>query len=120
MQAPAWARPVGNARYVRTDEGTGFGRLAGGTFGNVYPALDALAKKLVAVKRQTFPSDAASRELALYGLLSCPQYAHKRLQTALDIFYYASKVYIVFELQPRTVWSRFHADEGPSFGLGTS
>ena len=119
MEVPAWAKPVGSERYVRTDEGKGFGRLAEGSHGAVYPALDTVSRRIVAVKRQPLPSDSVTRELALYCLLRSEP--HPNLQGALDMFYdYQVRMsYIVFEFQPRTVWQRFDSEEGHRFGSNT-
>jgi hypothetical protein len=57
-----------SSRYVRLDEGAG-GAMGHGTVGRVYIAIDKVTNQVVAVKRQSVPSEAASREFAARSML---------------------------------------------------
>ena len=60
-------RAKAHTRYVRLDEGSGYGAIASGSFGRVYAAVDSKTQATVKVKRQELPSMSAQRELFLQG-----------------------------------------------------
>ncbi len=101
--------PSGVARYRRLDEGRGLGALAAGSFGRIYVAVDQASGDVVAVKRQSIPSDAATQELAYYKAIG--QYGHPHVMALLDHFVVQSAassqahLYMVFDLMDTSLWS---------------
>ena len=57
-------------RYRRVDESAPDGFLAKGTFGKVYIAEDTKTGRVVAIKKQRYPSAEAARELAFAKVLA--------------------------------------------------
>ena len=58
------------ARYKRIDEAEDTGFLGKGTFGKVFIAEDVHTGRVVAVKRQEYPSTEATKELAFAKVLA--------------------------------------------------
>jgi serine/threonine protein kinase len=104
MIPPKHAYACGETRYKRCDEGRG-GRIGSGSFGAVYIAVDQLTDDAVAVKRQTIPSEQATRELALYQMLRA--WPHHNVQAMRDSFTTSSHpphLYMVFDFASSTLW----------------
>ena len=64
LQPDACVRRAARCRYKRVDEDEATGFVGKGSYGKVYIAEDTLTGDVVAVKRQTYPSTAAAKELA--------------------------------------------------------
>ena len=64
LQPDAGVRLAARCRYKRVDEDEATGFVGKGSYGMVYIAEDTLTGDVVAVKRQTYPSTAAAKELA--------------------------------------------------------
>ena len=77
-------RAKAHTRYVRLDEGSGYGAIASGSFGRVYAAVDSKTQATVAVKRQALPSTSAQRELCFYKAAS--QGKHDNVMQLVDHF----------------------------------
>ena len=97
----------GSKRYLRLDEGKGWGAVSEGSYGRVYAAVDKRSQRTVAVKRQLLPSDDAASELAFYSALS--QARHPNVMSLLDHF--TDEIggrlclYMVFDFMDATLWS---------------
>ena len=109
--APAAGVDVGlrakaHTRYVRLDEGSGYGAIASGSFGRVYAAVDSKTQATVAVKRQALPSTSAQRELCFYK--AAGQGKHDNVMQLLDHFTATvgshTFLYMVFEFMDTTLW----------------
>ena len=113
MIPPQRAFTCGEKRYKRCDEGSG-GRIGSGSFGAVYLGVDQLTDDIVAVKRQTIPSDQARRELALYQLLRA--WPHQNVQAMRDTFVTSaqgrSSLYFVFDVASSTIWDAWQSHLG--------
>ena len=99
-------RAKADTRYVRLDEGSGYGAIASGSFGRVYAAVDSKTQATVAVKRQALPSTSAQRELCFYKAAS--QGKHDNVMQLLDHFTATVGnhrfLYMVFEFMDTTLW----------------
>ena len=114
MELPDFARVTLSERYIRVgdERNENVSDIAGGGFGKVYIAFDAVLQHNVMVKNQPTTTPECSRELTMYEFFKA--FPHDNIIRMLNSFVASDggsqgkpHLHLVFELYPTSLWQMY-------------